>query len=354
VIQGLQIEKLDPQIITWVQGPRENSAQKVLPPESAGPDELTFVSNQAQFDGALERRASMIIALDKVLKVASLGTSPQILIFKTPNIARAMSVVLPLFDQKKSRFDWGENCHPSAVIHPTAKIGENVKIGPHAVIGAKAQIGDNTIIGAGSVIEAQARIGARSLLHSQVFVGAQCEIGDECEIHPHTTIGSDGFGFTTDSTDGKFHHHKIPQLGKVVIENNVEIGANCAIDRATLTVTRIKSGTKFDNFCHVAHNCELGENGLYAAGFFVAGSSKIGQRFMCGGNVVVTSHVELTDGVILAGRSTVTNDVTEPGQYGGYPLQPLKDAMKTISSLVHIYDLRKKVQNILKHLEIGS
>jgi len=217
------------------------------------------------------------------------------------------------------------------------------------VIGAFAQVGDDCWIGATFVLEKSVRLGQWTIIHPQVFVGADCEIGNDCEVHPHTTIGSDGFGFATDE---KFKHHKIPQLGRVIIEDRVEIGANCAIDRATLTETRIRSGTKFDNLCHIAHNCEVGEDCLFAAGLFIAGSSKMGSRITCGGNVAITAHVKITDNVALAGRSTVTNHVDEPGQYGGYPLQPLKQALKTIASLGHISELRKSVTKILKHLEL--
>jgi UDP-3-O-[3-hydroxymyristoyl] glucosamine N-acyltransferase len=215
------------------------------------------------------------------------------------------------------------------------------------VIGAGAVIADDCCIGAHVVVENEVTIGAGTLLHPHVFVGAGCRIGTGCEIHPHTTVGSDGFGYAV-GRDGR--PQKISHLGIVTIGDSVEIGGNCAIDRATLASTYIRSGTKLDNICHIAHNCDLGENGFYTAGFMMAGSTTIGKGFMTGGNSVVGAHLTLADNVILAGRSTVTNDVREGGQYGGYPLQPLKDALKTIVSIGQLNDIRRNLNKVMKHL----
>jgi UDP-3-O-[3-hydroxymyristoyl] glucosamine N-acyltransferase len=262
-----------------------------------------------------------------------------------------MARLLRYFDQKRFRFtQWGER-HVTAVIHPTAKIGADVFLGPYCVIGAGANIGDGCLIGSHAVVENDARIGARTILHPHVFVGFDCEVGQDCEIHPHSTVGSDGFGYSVEK-DGR--PRKISHLGNVKIGDNVEIGSNCAVDRATLTSTHIRSGTKLDNICHIAHNCDLGENGFYTAGFMMGGSTKIGRNFVTGGNSVVTAHVTLTDHVSLAGRSTVTSDITEPGRYGGYPLQPLHQAMKTVASLGQLNELRKSLKRVMKHLRLPS
>ncbi len=259
----------------------------------------------------------------------------------------AMSALLRYFDAKSERFaQWGTH-HPTAVVHESATLGRDVLLGPYCVIGAQASIGDGCMIGSHSVVENRARIGARTVLHPQVFVGAGCEIGSDCEIHPHTSIGSDGFGYAVDR-GGKAH--KIPQLGNVRIGDRVEIGSNCAIDRATLESTHVRSGAKLDNLCHIAHNCDLGEDGLYTAGFMMAGSTTIGRRFSTGGNSVVSSHLTLADDVMLAGRSTVTNDIKEPGAYGGYPLQPLKTALKTLVLIGQLGTLKRDLRKALKRL----
>jgi UDP-3-O-[3-hydroxymyristoyl] glucosamine N-acyltransferase len=212
-------------------------------------------------------------------------------------------------------------------------------------VGAGASIGDRCCIGSHAVVENDARIGAGTTLHPHVFVGAGCEVGNDCELHPHTSIGSDGFGYAVGASR---RPQKISQLGNVRIGDEVEIGSNCAIDRATLTSTYIRSGTKLDNVCHIAHNCDLGEDGMYTAGFMMAGSTKIGRRFMTGGNSVVSAHLTLADDVMLGGRSTVTSDVSEAGQYAGYPLQPLKDAMRTLASLGQLSEMRRSLNRVLR------
>src|SRR5437879_3853100 len=170
------------------------------------------------------------------------------------------------------------------------------------VIGARVSVGDGCFIGAHTVVENDARIGAATILHPHVFVGAACEIGSACEIHPHTTIGSDGFGYAKDASG---RPRKIPQLGTVKIGDAVEIGGNCAIDRATLTATYVSSSAKLDNICHIAHNCDLGENGFYTAGFMMAGSTTIGRNFMTGGNSVFGPDLRVADDGVLAAHSEV-------------------------------------------------
>jgi UDP-3-O-[3-hydroxymyristoyl] glucosamine N-acyltransferase len=269
--------------------------------------------------------------------------------FSVQSIPMGMAILLKYFDRKRYRFtQWGER-HPTAVVHPEAAIGARVFLGPYCVVGAKASIGNDCMVGAHSVIENGAILGERTVLHPHVFVGAGCQIGDDCEVHPHTSIGSDGFGYAMDS-DGRAR--KIAHLGNVKIGDRVEIGSNCAVDRATLTSTYIRSGTKLDNICHIAHNCDLGENGFFTAGFMMGGSTKIGRQFVTGGNSVVTAHITLGDNVVLAGRSSVTNDVPDAGSYGGYPLQPLKEAMKTIVSIRNLNEIRKNLNRVMKHLHL--
>jgi UDP-3-O-[3-hydroxymyristoyl] glucosamine N-acyltransferase len=324
-------------------GEGSSQAHRVDPPDTATKTSLVFVSKPEQLAEALRRESPLIIALATLKAPDSLPKGT--ILYRAPHIGLAMSKVLPHFDRKTERFEKG--IHPQSFVHPTAKLGKDVRVGAFASIGENVRVGDETLIGAHTVMERNAKIGARGILHPTVFVGADCELGDDVEVHPHTTIGSDGFGFAQDK---EFRHHKLPQLGRVVIGDRVEIGANCAIDRAAFGETRIGSGTKFDNLCHVAHNVEIGENSVIAGGFFVAGSSKIGSRFMTGGSSVVSDHVKITDGVVLGGRSTVTNDIEKSGMYAGYPLEPLKDAMRTIANLSHLTRMRKQLSQVLKHL----
>lgn len=347
MITAAKIHELPGDILHYVQGPLGAKVLKILPPEHANPETLVFVSKQDQLELALKKNASIIIAH----KSLSIPEKAHACFFTTPHIPLAMATLGGLFDKKVLRFQQEEHIHPKSVVHPTAQLGKNVVIGPCAVVGAEVRIGDHSIVGANTVIESHARIGANTIIHPLVLIGAYCEVGAFCEIHPHTTIGSDGFGFVPLKES---HPVKIPQIGIVVIEDHVEIGASCAIDRAALTETRIRAGAKLDNLVHIAHNCEIGSNSLIAAGFMTAGSSKIGKNFMTGGNSVVADHIEITDNVMLAGRSTVTNDITEAGQYGGYPLQPLKDSLKTIANSAHLTKMRKQLGRVMKHLNLSD
>jgi len=345
MISAAQIHEIPGGVLSYIQGPLGAKVLKILPPELSNAECLAFVSKQDQLDLALKQNASIIIA-HKSLKIPEKAHA---CFFTTPNIQLAMATIGPLFDKKIQRFQQDDHIHPRSCIHPSAHLGKNVIVGPCAVIGAEVHIGDNTIIGANAVIESHASIGRNTIIHPQAFIGAYCQVGSFCEIQPHVTIGSDGFGFVPLKDAPPI---KIPQIGIVVIEDHVEIGANTAIDRAALTETRICAGTKLDNLNHIAHNCEIGQNGLIAAGFMMAGSSKIGKNFMVGGNTVVSDHVTIADNVMLAGLSGVTNDITEAGQYGGYPLQPLKDSLKTLASSIHLIKMRKQLSRIAKHLNL--
>lgn len=330
--------------LQFVSGNKQAVAAKVLPPDQADKETLVFVSKPDQLEAALKAQAPIIVA-HKSLKLPESGAT----FFSTGSVQLSMAAILPLFDGKMNRFNQETKIHPTAVVHATAHLGHNVCLGPYVVIGEHVRIGEGSTIAAHTVVESYAVIGDHTLLHSHVFIGGHCEVGSRCEIHPHTTIGADGFAFVP-TREGT--HKKIPQIGRVVIGNDVEIGANCAIDRAALTETRIGDGTKMDNLCHVAHNVVIGKNCVMAAGFKVAGSSKIGNNFMVGGDTAVTDHVNICDNVIVAGKSGVTKDITESGQYGGYPLEPLRDAMKTIANIAQLTRIRKDVAKMMKHLNL--
>ncbi len=303
---------------------------EVLPPELAQPSSLIFASSLPQFEQAKSRNARAFILKESLwAEVKSLNGVAELQIWSTSNIQMAMSQVLPFFDLKTQFLQAG--IHPTAAIHPLAKVDSSAHIGAHCTIEAHAVIGANTVI------------------YPSAYIGAFCEIGSNCIIGPSTAIGGDGFGFVSDR---QFKHHKIPQIGRVIIEDDCEFGSQCAIDRAALTETRIRRGSKFDNFCHIAHNVEFGENALVAGGIMVAGSTKIGRNFMAGGSVVITSHVEIADHVVIAGRSAVTSDIPEGGIYGGYPLEPQKESLKTLASLPHLKNLRKQLNRVLKHLNL--
>ena len=334
----------------FIAGDLEAVAENCRLPQDATAGSLVFVSDLEQLAAVGASGAAIVIAR-RELNIASDAVPPSVrCLFAVASIPMAMATLLPTFDQKRARFSqWGTR-HPTAVVHESAVIHEDVLLGPYCVIGAGAHIGEGCCIGSHAVVENDARIGPRTKLHPHVFIGSACIVGADCEIHPHTTIGSDGFGYAVGASG---RPQKIPHLGIVTIGDAVEIGGNCSIDRGTLASTYIRAGAKIDNICHIAHNCDLGEDGFYTAGFMMAGSTTIGKRFMTGGNSVVSAHLTIADNVVLAGRSTVTNNITESGQYGGYPLQPLKDALKTLVSLGQLNDIRRNLNRVMKQLGLS-
>ena len=345
MLSGQTIKDDHADLFTFLQGDLGSRANQCQSPEDACCSSLVYVAEATQLDEANSHTPSICIVDAKIAHRVVDLIEPKSCFFSVRAIPMAMAVLLRYFDHKAERFaQWGER-HPTALVHPSATIGEHVSLGPYCVVGARSKIGDGCRIGSHTVIENDVTIGANTTLHPQVFVGASCVIGRDCEIHPHTSIGSDGFGYAT-GRDGR--SVKIPHLGNVVIGDEVEIGSNCAIDRAKLSSTFIRSGAKLDNICHIAHNCDLGENGLYAAGFMMGGSTTIGRQFMTGGNSVVTSHITIADNVMLQGRSNVTKNISKAGAYGGYPLQPLKEALKTAVSVGQLNELRKSVNKMTR------
>jgi UDP-3-O-[3-hydroxymyristoyl] glucosamine N-acyltransferase len=351
VLRAETIRSEHSDLFTFVQGDLESTAKICHRPEETCSDSLVYLSNRRQLEAVSSPDAAILILHKDLLPEINAGQRWRGCLFSVSAIPAAMAALLKYFDEKPARFtQWGER-HATAVVHPSASIGANVVLGPYCVVGAESVIGDDCLIGSHTVIENKVKIGAHTILHPHVFVGSACEIGSNCEIHPHTSIGSDGFGYAPDAR-GK--PRKICQLGNVVIGDDVEIGSNCAIDRATLTSTHIRSGAKLDNICHIAHNCDLGEDGLYTAGFMMAGSTTIGRRFMTGGNSVVSAHLTIADDVSLSGRSTVTKSIGHAGAYGGYPLQPLQDALRTTANLGHLSKLRRDLKKIMDHLKLSG
>jgi len=350
VISAQTINTLHSDIFTFMHGNLESVASCCHIPDEVSSSSLVFVTDAGQLAKARSRGAAILVVQAKAAEAVTATEDSHSCYFSVNNVSMGMATLLKYFDRKRARFtQWGAR-HATAVVHCEARIGIGVFLGPYCVIGSHAAIGDGCLIGAHAVIENDAKIGKRTVIHPHVFVGAECEIGDDCEIHPHTTVGSDGFGYAVDP-DGL--PRKVSHLGNVVIGDNVEIGSSCAIDRATLTSTRIRSGSKLDNICHIAHNCDLGENGFFTAGFMMGGSTKIGRQCVTGGNSVITAHVTLGDNVVLAGRSSVTHDVPTAGAYGGYPLQPLAEAMKTVVSIGKLNGIRKNLNRVMKHLNLA-
>jgi UDP-3-O-[3-hydroxymyristoyl] glucosamine N-acyltransferase len=327
-------------------GDLQVALDRAATPERGGPAAIVFVSSEAMLEKALAVGAGAVVLPLGLEGCLPDGASGAFLF--TMNLRLAMAAVLGrYFDDGRAGFAQDPAIDPRAFVAADAHIAPGAIVAAGAFVGPGAVIGTGAILGPGCVIEAEARVGAGTLLHALVFLGRRCQVGERCEIHPHTTIGADGFAFAQDE---RGHHHKIPQLGIVVIEDDVEIQANCTIDRAAFDVTRIGRGTKIDNLCHIAHNCQIGRHVILTGGFMVAGSTSLGDHCVAGGRTTVTDHVHICAGVQLGGLSAVTKDISEPGAYGGHPLQPFKAFLRTTTSIAHLPGMRKRLAGLEKRV----
>lgn len=312
-------------------------------PDLAGAGDLIFVSNVKHLKQALNSQAKALCLHDSMVeegrKFAALG--PERFVLYSPEPERAMRETIQRFFLRTPYINTDSDSliHPTAIIHPTAEIGPEARIGAYAVIANGAKIGAHAVIASHSVIESRASVGEKTVIHPFVYVGHDCIIGKECEIHPHSVVGKEGFGYAHDL---KGQHYRIPHQGIVVLEDRVHLGSTVTIDRGTFGETRIGQGAILDNRIHIAHNVAIGAGSIITAGFNVAGSTKIGKHFVSGGNASVTGHIQICDGVQIAGVSVVRKSIDKPGAYGGNPLLPMRDFMRMNVALAKLPMLLKK------------
>ena len=340
-----QIEADCPVMILGSNGDLDVEVSCWKSPEKGIPDSLLFLeTKQAFVDGTSSQAQAMIVNVEFAEEIQKLEKSALF----TKNVSLLMSKVIEkYFGWNFHRKHSGHQIHPSAHICPSAEIGQNTIIGPNVVIGENVTIGSNGFIGANSVIEDNVSIGDDCTIHPLVYIAHGCQLGNAVGIHPNTSIGSEGYGFAHDE---KGQHWRIQQTGTVVLEDRVEIGSNCAIDRGSIEATVIGEGSKLDNLCHIGHNVTFGKNCMVTAGFATAGSARFGNNFVCGGHTSSAGHLTVCDNVHVAGRSVIHNNVTEPGVYGGHPLEPVKDYLRTTKSLAQLTAMRKTLSRIAKKI----
>jgi UDP-3-O-[3-hydroxymyristoyl] glucosamine N-acyltransferase len=305
--------------------------------EQADPGDVTFFSNQKYAGALASTRASAVIAADDApaAPCAVLRTRHPYLAF-----AKAVEILAP-------------EVHPAPGVHPLAWIGagvtlgEGVSIGPFVAVGDAASIGDRTVVYPHASIGAGARIGAECVIRAHVSVRERVQLGRRVVLQDGAVIGSDGYGFARRS-DGT--HHKIPQTGAVVIEDDVEVGANATIDRPAVGETRIGAGTKIDNLVQIAHGVRLGRDVLIASQTGIAGSTVIEDRVTIGGQVGIAGHITVGRGSTLAGQSGVTNSV-DPGTFvTGYPAIPNREWLKASTVFKKLPELRKTVADLERRI----
>ncbi len=307
--------------------------------ESATETQLAFVT-AARYRGAVDSsRAAAVLVTAKDAELLA-GHADRLWICSDPYLqfARIAQHFESLF-----RPDTSPGIHPTAVVGADARVDATASIGPHVVIGARASIGARARIGAGAQIGDASRVGDDTLLHPRATVYPGCTIGARCIVHSGAVIGADGFGFAKDGP----RWVKIPQVGGVLVGDDVEIGANTTIDRGALDDTVIGNGVKLDNQIQIGHNVHVGENTIMAAFVGIAGSAVIGKRCMIGGAARIMGHVTIADDVVVSTQTFVSRSISKPGQYTGYyPMAEHAAFEKSAAVLRRLDGLRERVRRL--------
>ncbi len=294
---------------------------------AAGAQDLVFIEDAKLLETAIASKAGAVIAPDSV---GNHGDSPKaILLSKSPRLAfvRAAAMLMEPAEQQLG-------VHPTAIVHKDAKLGLGVSVGPHAVIHRGANVGARSRIGANVNVGSGVSMGVECQIAANVTIYPHSKLGERVLVHAGAVLGSDGFGFVRDPATGKYE--KFPQIGRLEIGDEVEIGANCTIDRGALEATVIGRGTKLDNMVHIGHNVRIGENVVIAAQSGISGSTVIGNNVVIGGQVGIGDHVTIEDGVILGSKSGVLTGKTVRGPgvvFWGVPAKPLKQHLKELATV---------------------
>lgn len=306
------------------------------PANLAKPGDLTFAENESYFSAAEQSAASAIIVSGEF------KSSTKVLI-RVSNARVAFAKALALFFPEPK---FAPGVHPSAIIALDAQIDPSAHIGPHCVVGAQTKIGARAVLTAGVCVANNCRLGDDVWLLPNVTVYARTEIGQRVRVHAGTVIGSDGFGYVLDAGA----HRKVPQVGNVIIGDDVEIGANVTIDRGALGPTVIGKGTKIDNLVQVAHNVRIGEHCLIIAQVGIAGSTKVGSYTILAGQAGVAGHLNLGHKVTVAAQAGVMNDIPDGETWLGSPAQPDKEMKRQFIALRRLPDLVKRVNELERKL----
>jgi UDP-3-O-[3-hydroxymyristoyl] glucosamine N-acyltransferase len=332
VTLSFRLDDLAARLGVEVVGEGDLEIRGIRPLDTAEEDHLSFLHNRKYAGQAQESNAGAILVAD-----ASSLPGRNLLVCPEPylTLARALELFYPCEKPQAG-------VHPTAVVADDVELGEAATIGPLAAVGSGSRIGDRTIVGPGCIVCSDVEIGEDCLLHPRVVVEDRCSIGDRCVLHSGAVVGADGFGFAT--VDGI--HHKVPQVGIVVLEDDVELGANVCVDRAALGETRIGRGTKVDNLVQVAHNVTIGEHCLLVAQVGISGSCKIGHHTVFAGQSGCSGHLTIGNGVVLAARAVAIKDVPDGVTLSGYPGRPHREWLKANANLQRLDSLRQRVKEL--------
>ena len=318
----------------------------IAPVERCGPGDMVFVEKAELVETVIAAKPAAVVTTTELAELFNNLTETAVLTSNNVRLAQAL-LRQAYVDRDLYSTEWSQ-IHPAAVIHESVKVPADAVVGPGAVLGRGVQIGRRAVVMANAVIEENAHIGEETVIHPNVVIGYNCEIGKRCIIKSGCVIGMEGFGFAQDE---KRKSYRIPQLGKVVIEDDVVLGANNTVDRATYDETRIRSGVKTDTLCHIAHNTEIDEDVIIVAQTGIAGSCYIGKRVLISGQAAISDHVKVADDVVLVQRAGVISDIDKPGMYAGHPLQPVRQYFKNSALLTKLTDMKKQISKLEKALQ---
>jgi UDP-3-O-[3-hydroxymyristoyl] glucosamine N-acyltransferase len=311
---------------------------------AAGLDEaraghITFLANPRYTPKVNSTQASAIYLSEEAV------VDRELPVLRTKNPYLAYTRALRLFHPETSLEPM---IHESAVIHPTAKVADNVSIGACVVIGASSEIGEGVTIHPNATIYESVRVGKDSIIHSGVVIRERSQIGQRVVIHNNVVVGCDGFGYAKDE---ERHWLKIPQTGRVVIEDDVEIGAGTTIDRASVGESRIGRGTKVDNLVQIGHSCTVGEDTLLCAQVGLAGSSHIGSRVILAGQAGVAGHLTIGDDVVITAKSATSHDVPAGKVISGIPAFDNRDWLRSTAAFRRLGEMQRRIRELEKTLE---
>ena len=310
--------------------------------EEGRPRTLTFLSNPKYTHFIYTTQADVVLVDRTFVPEQSISAT----LIKVESAYQSLAKLLTLVDSMKPK---KTGVHATAVVSESATVGENVYIGAYAFVGNNVRIGNNVKIYPHVFLDDSVVVGDDSLVYAHVSVYENCEIGKRCVIHAGAVLGADGFGFAPDEEG---HYHKIPQIGNVKLEDDVEVGANTTIDCATMGSTLIHRGVKIDNLIQIAHNVEIGEDTALAAQTGVAGSTKIGKRCVLAGQVGVAGHLNIADGSIFGAQTGVSSHIKEAGQiWQGYPAMPVATFRRLSVIQKQLPDLQRKIYDLERQIE---
>lgn len=320
-----------------LEGDPQRCVSSVASLADAGPEDLAFVRSSAFADALAGSRAGALIAppgLDVGARPAIRSPRPDL------DFTRAAALVVP--PERPA-----PGVHATAVVASDAEVHPGASVGAHAVIGPRCRVGAGSVVHPHAVLYADVRVGRECVIHSGVVLRERTELGDRVVLQPGVTLGGDGFGFTLDEQGAWV---KLPQLGRVVVEDDVEIGAHTAVDRGTLGATRIGRGSKLDNLIQIAHNCELGEHVLVVAQAGFAGSTRIDSRALVMAQAGAAGHVRIGEGAFVGGRAGVHRDVPPRARVWGFPQMEERRWHRVMSALARLPDALRRLRAVERRL----